>query len=357
MGNLNKTNDGSYWAEQDKDSDSLYSLDWSDWLAVGASIDSSVWTADAGLVLSGAAFSGSVASVVVSGGTAGVWYTLVNEVTSGAQTEQRTIRIFINDQTIVSTSVLFPDRRAAVDELRRDRLALLFNTLLPKVELSDDYLFNKLLAAEADAEMRLRVYFSPVTIFAYEPTQSEIDALNGGRWEEEAAYDYEPMLWNVEDWAYTALRKSPVISVDAVKLAYPAPIEGVYTVPTNWVRLDKKYGHIRFVPTGSAISAGPLANFVMNTFGGGRNIPQMLQIKYTAGMQNVKQRYPQLVDIVKKMAVLRIVQDAFLPSSGSISGDGLSESMSVQMDAYHDGVDSAIDSLSQSIHGVRMIVL
>jgi hypothetical protein len=213
------------------------------------------------------------------------------------------------------------------------------------------------MSAEKDAERRLRVFFEPVTVFAYEPSDAEIAALNGARYAEESAYDYEPGVWGTEDWGYMVLRKAPVIAVDSVVFSYPAPGQAAFTLPKEWIRLDKKAGHVRFVPSGSVLTVGMMSATILSAMSGGRVIPQMIQVKYRAGLRNACADYPDLIDLVQKMAMLRIVQDAYLPQSGSISADGLSQSMSVQMDAYHDGVDAAIDTLLQALHGIRMTVL
>lgn len=255
-------------------------------------------------------------------------------------------------------SALFPDQSSAVASLRADRLVLLANSLLGSdFSPSDSYVWAKLMAAEKDAERRLRVFFEPVIVFAYEPSDAEITALAGARYVEESAYDYEPGVWGTEDWGYTVLRKVPVVAVDSVVFSYPAPTQAVFTMPKEWLRVDKKAGHVRFVPAGSTLSIGAMSATILSAMSGGRTIPQMVQVKYRAGLRNARDEYPDLVDLVQKMALLRIVQDAYLPQSGSISADGLSQSMSVQMDAYHDGVDSAIDTLLQSLHGIRMCVL
>lgn len=254
-------------------------------------------------------------------------------------------------------SALFADLDAAAAALQSERLVMVAKTIPGAGSLSTDYVKSKLVAAEADAERRLRVFFEPVTVFAYEPSAGEITALGDDRWAEESAYDYEAGLFNVEDWGYLVLRKTPVIAIESCVLAYPAPVGGIFNMPLEWMRLDKKAGHVRFVPTGSAISAGPLSAFLLSTMAGGRNIPQMLRIRYRAGLQDAATKWPDLVDLVKKMAVLRIVQDFFLPQSGSISADGLSRSLSIDMQSYHDGVDAAIETLLQVLHGPRMMVL
>ena len=74
-------------------------------------------------------------------------------------------------------------------------------------------------------------------------------------------------------------------------------------------------------------------------------------------------KYPELLDCIKKKAVLKILGDAFLPQSGSISADGLSESLSVDMDKYHDVVDAILNGrdgnggLMAQLHGVRVMAM
>lgn len=245
-------------------------------------------------------------------------------------------------------------RDIAVNSLVNDHMKLAASSLLSSATFTDDYYWSKLLAAEADASRRLRVSLEPKTVFAYAPSQDEITALNGAAWVEESAYDYEPNLWSTEDWGYLALRKAPVIQVESIVLAYPAPTQGFFTIPASWIRLDKKAGHIRFVPSGAAFQAGPLSAFVLSAMGGGRNIPQMIQVRYRAGLENVEQTYPDLVDLIYKMATFRIIQDAFLPQSGSLSVDGLSQSNSIDMDKFQATIDHGLDVLIEQIHGPRI---
>jgi hypothetical protein len=58
------------------------------------------------------------------------------------------------------------------------------------------------------------------------------------------------------------------------------------------------------------------------------------------------------------------VEDAFVPQSGSISADGLSQSLSVDVSKYHDAVDAILNGppnsnggLMTRIHGIRMGVI
>lgn len=219
-------------------------------------------------------------------------------------------------------------------------------------------MFAKLQAAERDVSRRLRVFFEPMRLIPDDAPQSELDALDAAnvRYQQEPAYDYDPDFFRGERWGFVVTQSSPIISVESVKFAYPTPGQGVWTVPNDWLRFDRQHGHIRFVPAASAISA-PLSAFVMQALGGGRTIPFMIQLRYTAGLKNAAEDYPDLLDVVKKMAYLKLLQGAFLPSSGSISADGLSQSSSVDMQKWHDGIDDQIEVLREAIHGIQVVAL
>lgn len=256
-------------------------------------------------------------------------------------------------------SALFPEDKEAdiISAFRENRLVPMAGSLLgDDFNPSDDYILSKMRAAEADAERRLRCFFGPVTVFAYEPTQEDIDSVQDKRWVEESSYDYESHLWNTEDWGYLALRKTPTIELEKIIMAYPAPTQGFYEMPLDWCRLDKKAGQIRFVPTATAVNMGPLSSYLLSAMAGGRDIPGMIQIRYRAGLKNAAEDYPDLLDVVQKMAILRIIQDAFLPQSGSISADGLSQSLSVNVADYESTIDHKIGVLFYSIHGPQMTI-
>ena len=76
----------------------------------------------------------------------------------------------------------------------------------------------------------------------------------------------------------------------------------------------------------------------------------------TAGIKDVHAEYPDLVNVIKRTAVLDILKDAFTPQSGSISADGLSQSVSSDMDKYQDANNKTIASIRDAIHGVRFTV-
>ena len=148
-----------------------------------------------------------------------------------------------------------------------------------------------------------------------------------------------------------------MISIESVRITYPAPINTILNVPKEWLTLDNKYGHLRFVPAGSMMGFGPMTTFILSAITSGRRIPEALQVRYFAGLSNIARDYPDLLNLVKRMAVLRIFKGGFVPQSSSISSDGLSQSASFDASKWQDDIDGDIDALSQRIKGIRMDVV
>jgi hypothetical protein len=268
-------------------------------------------------------------------------------------------KLAIETMFMVNNSLFIKD--IVVDELRADRLIMAASGVLESVKVSDGYLWDKVRAAESEIAHELRVPLVPTKFFNANPTPEEIAALDGMPWAIESAPDYEGDMFTGNKWGYIVTRQKPIISVENLKFVYPTEQNGHYDIPLNWLSIDNKYGHIRIVPTSNAVLTG-LAGLVMFNLSAGRTIPSMVHLTYTAGLTDVSTKYPELLDAIKKKAVLKIIGDAFFPQSGSISADGLSESISVDMDKYAASIDQILNGSSGSngglmaaIHGVRMM--
>ncbi len=249
-----------------------------------------------------------------------------------------------------------------VAEIRRDSLMAAAAGILQGFNASDDYLWSKVQAAESDIAHILRVPLVPTRYFPIKPTPEQIEALDGMAWAMDQGYDYEPEMFERDKWGYIVTRFRPVIDVQYMRFAYPTQDQGFFDVPVDWLRVDSRSGHIRIVPNSSAVLMGT-AGFAMTTLINRRSIPEMVQVSYTAGLKDAQADYPELLDIIKKKAVLKIVADAFLPQSGSISADGLSQSLSVDMSKYSEFIDEALNGpkgsnggLMTKIHGIRSMV-
>lgn len=254
---------------------------------------------------------------------------------------------------------------ADVESFKADRLVSAASAFWPGVQLSNGYLLQQLHAAEAEVARTLKTFLEPTTVFPYEPRAEEIDALDGAPYAEEPGYDYDADFFRAESWGYIVTRSRPIISVAFVRMAYPDPHATFYAIPQQWLRVDKKYGQIRLVPASQSFTA-PLSAFLMQALSGGRSIPSMIQVKYVAGLQGVRTdpRWADLLDVIMKKAALKVLEGAFPPQSGSISGDGLSQSLSVDPSKYRDliqetmfGPKGSNGGLWTSIHGLGMTAL
>lgn len=259
------------------------------------------------------------------------------------------------------TSLFIKD--LVVDEIRNDRLMAAAAGVLQDVRVSDDYLWDKVRAAESEIAHTLRVPLVPTRFFPDKPTPEQIAALDGLAWAVDAAYDYDPGMFVGETWGYIVTRHRPLISIERMGFAYPASNDSYVAIPNDWIRIDARYGHVRLVPSSPAVFM-TMSAFVMNVMASARSVPFMIQLEYTAGLQDAARDYPELLDVIKKLAVLKVVGDAFLPKSGSISADGLSESMSVEMSDYQEMIEHTINGPADSngglmtkIHGVRALAM
>jgi hypothetical protein len=323
----------------------------SDPFALNASMAGANWSA--GVV--GVAISASVAALPAG--------ECVLVIASTAPSLVQRFLLTVESSGEFARSTLFV-KDIAVDRMRADSLVMAASGAMPSVVVTDDYIWSKLRAAEYEMAHELRVPLAPTAFFPSAPTPEQIAALNGKPWGIDPGYDYHPSDFQFNDkWGMIKLRNKPLHSVSRIRYAYPGGPTAHYDLPLDWLRVDKKYGMVQFVPSSTAFAA-PLNAFVMQAIGNGRIIPLAIQISYVAGLDNVAANYPELLDAVLKKASIKILEDSFLPQSGSISADGLSQSLSVDMDKYHDAVDRIINGgkgsnggLMTAIHGVRVGVM
>lgn len=301
-----------------------------------------------------ATHSNGVVTQFVQGGNAGVTYKLTVQILTSAG------QVFIDEGVLpiraaLQTSSLFV-RDIDVYELKNDQLAMAAATYGKLANVSDDSIWAKLVAAESDLSRRLGIPLSPIEIFHTQPTQLEIDALNGARYLVEPGYDMVPDFFSVGKYGYFTLRQTPVIDIHEIKFIYPNLGGQVFTVPPEWIKLDHKYGHVHLFPSAQSVSA-PLAMVTLQAISAGVIVPHMIRVRYTAGLSNTSTLYPDIIDLVKRMAVLRMIHDAFVPQSESISADGLSQSNSADIAKMQEGIESQIANLKQSLVGMVWDVL
>jgi hypothetical protein len=245
---------------------------------------------------------------------------------------------------------IFADQDAAIEEFK-EYAAAAIKTYFGGVFPSDGSLYRKLLAAEADAARYLSVPLSPTEVFPDDPTDAELAELDGTPYLVEPGYDLTPDFFSVSSGFGTLLlRTRPILSVRSIKLIYPSFAATVFDIPMEWVRLDRKAGLVKIVPGAGSINA-PLSIFSVQAMAGGYTVPYMIRVRYRAGIDATLPEYYDVRDTVFKMATLRLLQGAFIASSGSISADGLSESLSADVSKFGDDVDHSLDALKQKLLG------
>lgn len=353
MSNNINVKSNQQWIEQEITARLDYSQDWPELLTPGDSIATSVWVPHAGALFTNAAISGAMTSVWIECSNTGLFRITNSVTTAQGRKDSRTFLLVVNDSSSAAPekSALFY-RDEFLAKFRSDRLPSIAQFL--PLTVSDDFLWSKLKSAEADVAHKLRVFLTPTRVFAGTPTQSEIDALAGAPYSEEPAYDFESDMGQGDRWGFFPTRQKPIISVQKVEFVWLGS-QSSFAIQADWVRVDKKYGHVQFVPTGQSAASMPLSMFMMQAMGGGRTIPHMIHVRYTAGLENAAGDYPDLLDLIQRMAMARMLGDAMLPASGSISADGLSQSMSPpDLDKMGESLDKAVGSIRDRIHGIRL---
>ena len=272
---------------------------------------------------------------------------------------------------IPTSSPLLGDKQTALANFRLELSMGAANYLPASLLSNDDLLWNYLLQAEAQAEQQLNVFFGAVQVVPDDAPQSEIDALEaaGTRYVTEAAYDFEGDMFYPDKFGFIALGHQPVQAVNSVTIITPTPFLSDIDIPQDWIRLNKKYGQLRFYPSTSEVT-------ILNNYGlgfmNGATFPNAVKVRYVTGIINADGSvpssyagiYPNLTMLVNKMAGMSMLQSSFPASSGSISADGLSQSKSIDMDKWQDGINQLIygpkgsnGGLYTAIHGVMVGVL
>lgn len=346
------TDNGTQWTEQDLAAKLDYSQTYQDLVATGDALVSSTWVPTDGITFSDEAVVGDKAIVWISPSKIGLFRITNSVVSVLGRRETRTFLLYVTSATpLVKSNLFFRDEFIA--KFRSERLSAAARYISGSV--SDDYLWAKLKAAEADVQRELHVFLVPTVLFPDDPTQAEIDALAGAPWAVDPGYDYSEDMIQPGGWTFLPLRQKPVITLESIKFSHPS-MGVVFSIPAQWIKVDKKYGHVRFIPTNSAFI--PSLGGLMVGALGMNSAPQFIEARYTAGLKDAANDYPDLLDLIQRMVLQRIMADAMVSASESISADGLSQSKSApDMEKMQDGIDRALETLRQRIHGITMMVM
>jgi hypothetical protein len=247
-------------------------------------------------------------------------------------------------------TVLFPIADA-LTQFRADQLPLLQANFALPVAPSDGLLTRKFEAAEGELQRELGVYLAPTMIFGgVDPTDEQIAALNGAPYAIESGYDMTPDFFSVGQWGTLMLRSRPVKSITSMKFIYPTLNAQVIDMPTSWIQLDKRMGLVNVVPGPGGLNI-PLNIFAMQAMNTGTTVPNMIRVQYTAGLDPTHFMYADVQDVCMRLVGLRLIKDTFTPQSGSISADGLSQSQSVDLAKFADGIKDDIAAMRSKLLG------
>lgn len=224
--------------------------------------------------------------------------------------------------------------------------------------LTDEYLRNKIRGQEDELERQLGILWEEKRIRSEPPVgDTDYDLI-------EAAYDYERDWFADERFGYLKLRRYPIRSIQRVVFTFPNPDTSVFAVPADWVRLDPDFGTIRLIPASNAIY-GHFSAFMLSVFSGGRGVPASIIVDYTAGFRSgnktvantLTDDYADLLEHLKQSVIADILMDAFVPGSISVSSDGQSQSMSLEIQKFLDGHKEKREKFKHKIKGVILTVV
>ncbi len=254
------------------------------------------------------------------------------------------------DEEADGKSALF-SRSADLPSFRTGRLAGMCGAV-DISGLSDDYLWELMLEAESAMARDLGILLEPTEIFPEgEPTPEQLAEIGDRPYLVEPGYDAPPDFFSTAKWGITKLRQKLLISVQNIQIVYPSQPQPVFTVPQSWILLDRKGSIVQIVPGSSDALSAPLSVFTMQALSAGYTVPQMARIRYTAGLTKDHELYNAVRGLTLRLAAVLLLKNSFIPQSGSISADGLSQSLSMDVSKYQEAIDDEIHKLKDRLKG------
>lgn len=248
------------------------------------------------------------------------------------------------------------ERDAALAELKTDRMPQIVAMYLGGIMPTDNALWGGVVTAMAEVQRILKVPLEPLEIFSVNPpTPAELEELGSKPWVVDPGYEMEGGWLGSFQWASIQLRRRPLIEVKSVKLYYPTITEPIYNVPLDWVYPDKKAGLLQFTPKPTSAASVAPSILAANILSSGGTVPQMVRIRYTAGLTDEHECMPEIKDAIMRLAMFKHMK--FLPQSGSISADGLSQSKSIDPDKFHKAILDDLEGIRDRINGPVWSVL
>ena len=218
--------------------------------------------------------------------------------------------------------------------------------------MPDDDIQSFIDAATLEVQRKLGIYLRPTRIRANPGRRGLV--LGTDYDVEEPPYDYRPEQFR--NFGFLQLRQYPCISFERMALVLPNG-QTIIDYPKEWVKFYPKVGQVQVVPMSGTPTVMQLASmgsagFALMNSSWGRNMPQIVEIDYTAGLASVPADLAAVVAKIASIDVLGIAGDAILAgiASQSTSVDGLSESFSTTASATNATYGSRIIQYQQEIN-------
>jgi len=246
------------------------------------------------------------------------------------------------------------NKEEAIEEMQLDRIPSVKSLLGGNIP-SARALWRSLVVAETEVARKLGVMLEPTEVFPMvEPTAAELAALGDKPYIVEPGYDMEGGMLGTFQWTSVQLRNRPVIALHSVKFVYPTITTPIYEVPLDWVYPDTKSGLLQFSPrpTASGIAPSLMGASIMARGGA---VPQMVRVRYTAGLDPKHRFMPEIIDLIMRTATVKQIK--LTPQSASISADGLTQSKSMDVDKIAAAIDHELEGLRQRLLGPVWMVL
>jgi hypothetical protein len=237
---------------------------------------------------------------------------------------------------------------------------------------SDDAIEENILAAESYYQRELGIRFGVKRIASAARERGLVLGVDYD--EEETPYTYPPDFFSGDKWGHLELRKRPVLDVSRLAFAFPNPAQIMFELDRGWVRVDHAKGQLNIIPTSGPTVLLALNGQVMSLVGGAWSLPKSVLVDYTVGFtyDQLRGDYADLLKAIRLRASLFLLPGLGTALTGgrtsrSLGMDGMSEGGGFQTGKYgpYSGMIEAAmeqekmlrDSLMQSIHGIRMVVL
>lgn len=166
-------------------------------------------------------------------------------------------------------------------------------------------------------------------------------------------YDFYLDQWR--GWAYFRLKHRPIISVQSFKVKFGD--QPVFDVPLEWLRIESNAGQIHLFPqlgqfggTLAIDKAYTLAPILLAV----RFAPQLFEITYTAGMNEVEEDLADAIGMIAAIQVFNIFGDLVIGAgiaSLSISVDGISQSIGTTSSAENAAYSARIIMYKRELYG------